>query len=226
MTANHSDRDHSSTPEADVAYHDRSRRQRLYPYHSTPEPQRLTDLRPMALTRTPAPLVLPEQRRIDFDLLGQVRHSLFRYLSGVLREPAIDLKKFQQRGEPQAGCPRLATDQLPVGLDQRPGRDQILGPPLTRMNRQLITKPRDAATPPLTLAVGRGFGSPGPRNPGSGSGPRRSASQATPSVASAPGPFLQLCRDSLRARPFNARRMCSSAVMRSTNLIALAHSHR
>jgi hypothetical protein len=29
------------------------------------EPQRRADLRPMALTRTPAPLVLREQRRID-----------------------------------------------------------------------------------------------------------------------------------------------------------------
>lgn len=53
----------------------------------------------MPLTRAPTPLLLPEQRRIDLDLLGQVRHSLFRYLSGILREPALDLEKFQQHGK-------------------------------------------------------------------------------------------------------------------------------
>jgi hypothetical protein len=57
----------------------------------------------MTLTRAPAPRVLPDQRRIDLDLLGQVRHSLFRHLSGVLREPAVDLEKFQQHSEPQPG---------------------------------------------------------------------------------------------------------------------------
>jgi DNA replication protein DnaC len=36
MTTNRSDRDHSPTPETNTTYHDRSQRQRLHLYYSTP----------------------------------------------------------------------------------------------------------------------------------------------------------------------------------------------
>jgi hypothetical protein len=64
----------------------------------------------VTLTRAPAALVLREQRPIDLELLGQVRHSLLRYLGGILREPAVDLEEFEQRGKPQSSRPRLAAN--------------------------------------------------------------------------------------------------------------------
>ena len=63
-----------------------------------------------SLIVTPTPLILREQHRIDLDLLSQIRHSLLRHLGAILREPAINLEKFGQRGEPN----RVTSGLLPI----------------------------------------------------------------------------------------------------------------
>ncbi len=117
----------------------------------------------MILRRPRRQVVLCEQRSIDVHLLGQIRHSPLGHLSGVLREPPLDLEKLQQSAESQSRRPRLVGHQLPVLLRQRPVRDQILGFPLTPHQRHNESPVIPCRLRSVTLHLAGASGVPGLR---------------------------------------------------------------
>lgn len=55
-------------------------------------------------------------------------------------EAAFQVEELQQQREPEPGRARLVRDQLPVAVDQRPGRDQLLGLPLATHEHETFRK--------------------------------------------------------------------------------------
>jgi hypothetical protein len=84
------------------------------------------------------PFVSGQLSRIDADLPCNVGNRRWRKLARVTWEAGLDLEELQNEREAEPGRATLVGDQLPlVLLDQRPGRDQLLGLSLAPHNRLL-----------------------------------------------------------------------------------------
>lgn len=74
------------------------------------EPERTTDLDPMALERPTLPVVVSEQVGLNRQLLRDVRHGRRRQLLSRTRKRASNSKNFSSRANPS----RVAPDLLPT----------------------------------------------------------------------------------------------------------------
>src|SRR5664280_2208445 len=95
-----------------------------------PEPQRLTDLRPVPLHAAAHHLEPAHPARIQAELT------------------ALDLEALHHQPEAQPRRPVLAGQQLQVGVDQRPRRDQIIQFPLTAHGTTLAERASSTDPPP------------------------------------------------------------------------------
>jgi hypothetical protein len=104
------------------------------------EPQRFTDLGAVALDAAPRPVVKPQIRRRNPQLLGHELHRRRRQLTASAGEPSMRGEELQQQGRTQLGRRALARHPLQVVADQRPPLDQLV----------LIQLPRHPRTLPST----------------------------------------------------------------------------
>jgi len=85
----------------------------------------LTDLRPVVLDRAASPLVEAHVARLHADLPSHILHGFVRQLGPAPREPTHLSEKLQHHREAEPRRPTLASDQLPLVIQQRPVLDEL-----------------------------------------------------------------------------------------------------
>ena len=93
------------------------------------EPAPLADLSTVPLDRSSFPWVAIECLRIHLNLASHKAKDHRRDVSRIAREAALRLKELQEKGESEAGCPRLVLQEPSLGWPQEPRlRQVIFGP--------------------------------------------------------------------------------------------------
>jgi hypothetical protein len=96
------------------------------PDRALPKAQVRPYLSPVVLDRPAGPLVEGQLVRVHVDLPGHELDRLARQLPAAAREPAHPRVELQQKCEPQPCRTSLASDQLPLVVQQRPVLNQLV----------------------------------------------------------------------------------------------------